>query len=376
MDRPRICVLMPTHWSAGLGGAEMQVQLLVDRLVATDQCELHFVARASDPAYRPRGYTLHRLEARRAIAGTFLLDLPVVAQALELISPDIIYQRVGGAQTAVAAWWARRHGRRMVWHVSSNNDLAAAPWRWTPRAPFEMLDRQLIDCGARHAGGVIVQTREQAALLSSRFGRHDAMQIPNFHPAPAAVGPKPADRVTICWIANVKELKRPELFLKLADDLRDRADLEFVMLGSRQMGDAPWSQFERLASGTGNVTYLGHRPQSEVNALLDRAHLLVNTSTYEGFPNTFIQAWLREVPVVSLKVNPDGVFNDGHLGVCANDDFGRFRQAVRTLADDPGQRRALGRKAALVARQKYSLSNIDRVVEVLRNAGAGRGRRE
>ena len=58
----------------------------------------------------------------------------------------------------------------------------------------------------------------------------------------------------------------------------------------------------RSIEATPNLEYLGQRTHAEVNELLARAHIFVNTSTHEGFPNTFIQAWLREVAVVSLSV--------------------------------------------------------------------------
>ena len=61
----------------------------------------------------------------------------------------------------------------------------------------------------------------------------------------------------------------------------------------------PRSRQRRISSTAARLS------QAEVNALLEHTDLLVNTSDYEGFSNTFIQAWMRRVPVVSLRVDPD-----------------------------------------------------------------------
>ena len=53
-----------------------------------------------------------------------------------------------------------------------------------------------------------------------------------------------------------------------------------------------------------NLDYLGEQPIERVNSEIAASDVLVTTS-YEGFPNTFIQAWLRGVPVVSNGVDPD-----------------------------------------------------------------------
>jgi len=50
--KPRLCLLVPSHWSANLGGAEMQASLLLDRLVELDTFDLHYMARNIDPAFR------------------------------------------------------------------------------------------------------------------------------------------------------------------------------------------------------------------------------------------------------------------------------------------------------------------------------------
>jgi glycosyltransferase involved in cell wall biosynthesis len=253
----------------------------------------------------------------------------------------------------------------MVWHVSSNNDVAALPWRWSLRAPFQQIDRHLMDYAARWSTAVIVQNREQASMLQDRFGRRDAHLIPNFHPAPSGSVEKPADRTTICWIANVKELKRPELFVRLARELKDLRGAEFVMIGAQQMAGPAWDDLSRQIAATKNLRYAGHMTMADVNALLARAQLLVNTSEFEGFPNTFIQAWMRAVPVISLDVNPDGVFDEGWAGSFAAGSYDRLRDAVRRLATDEALRRATGLRAADEAMRRYSLANLSRVIDVL-----------
>ena len=48
----------------------------------------------------------------------------------------------------------------------------------------------------------------------------------------------------------------------------------------------------------------------------DDATIFVNTSSPggDGFPNTFIQSWLRQTPVLSLGFDPDNVVVNNDLG--------------------------------------------------------------
>jgi len=361
----RLCILVASHWSAQPAGAELQVKALLERLIARGSFDIHYVARNIDPAYRPEGYSLHRIPAQRQISGYYMLDVPGVVRLLNRLQPDVIYHRVACAYTGAAAYFARRNSRRLVWHVSSDRDLMPLPWRLSWRLPQERLNHSMIEYGARRADVVIVQNAEQAALLRRHYGRSDAIHIPNFHPAPAARIAKASDRVIVCWVANLKPLKQPDVFLRLASDFRYRADVEFVMVGAQQMRGKAWDSLLTRMRNLPNLRYAGRQSQAAVDELLASAHLLVNTSVIEGFPNTFIQSWLREVPVLSLSVNPDGVFETGHYGICASGSYDRLRDAVEQLIGDSSLRNKIGERASVFARERFSERNIEQIIHVL-----------
>jgi glycosyltransferase involved in cell wall biosynthesis len=90
----------------------------------------------------------------------------------------------------------------------------------------------------------------------------------------------------------------------------------------------------------------------------------VNTSLYEGFPNTFIQSWLRGVPVLSLTVNPDGVLDGETLGVHAGSPQ-RLAEQMRRLIRDREWHEGMSRGAARYAREFHSMRNADRLVEII-----------
>jgi glycosyltransferase involved in cell wall biosynthesis len=363
--KKKLCIIVPSHWETLMGGAEYQVQLLTERLVELDMFEIHYVTRRAPPgAVRP-GYRVHALGDGRPLGGAFFVDTPKLWRLLKQLRPDIIYQRVACAYTGVAAYYARSHGCRMVWHVSSDRNVDRAPLPLSRRLLLEKIERSCIDYGARNADAVIVQTAQQAQLLQRNYGRTSATRIANFHPRPRESLVKPAQPIRVCWIANLKALKRPQVFVQLARDLAHLPHIEFTMVGLPYGAPDARARFEAEVGRLPNLRHVGSQPNEAVNKLLASAHLLVNTSEYEGFSNTFIQAWLRNVVVVSLVVNPDGVFDGETYGVCAHGSYDELVRAVTRLCGDSAVREKIAARARALAQESFSDANIDEVVRVL-----------
>jgi len=87
------------------------------------------------------------------------------------------------------------------------------------------------------------------------------------------------------------------------------------------------------------------------------ALLLVNTSSYEGFPNTFLEAWRYETPIASLHFDLDGLLNRGCGGIWAGS-MENLVPGVKRLARDGARRAKLGAEGRTYTKKNYSLSRV------------------
>jgi glycosyltransferase involved in cell wall biosynthesis len=229
------------------------------------------------------------------------------------------------------------------------------------------LEKRSVEYGIRRASCIVTQTSDQAKLLERNYRRKANAIIPNFHPLPGEKLDKSGE-LTVTWVAGLKPWKRPEAFLDLANALEDLASVRFVMVGPESSGSGArsWASalLQRIHS-TPNLEYRGGQTQAQVNGLLARSHVFVNTSDYEGFPNTFIQAWMREAAVVSLDVDPDSLLEHEGLGIVCGNSSERLAAAVRSLITDPAMRGRYAAKARGYALSRHSLANAEQLARLL-----------
>lgn len=368
----RLCIVTPMLSATQPGGAEYQIERLVDVLNSTGRFDIYYLNSVADSTAGSDRYRSVRVgnDSQPPRFGYLCQAVPLY-KALEEIQPHAIYQRVACGYTGVCAYYARRHGANLVWHVAHDSDVSPGMSLDGRNPVRRFLEKRSVEYGIRRASRIVTQTAEQAFLLERNYHRKADAVIPNFHPAPDEKIDKSGERI-VAWVAGIKPWKRPEAFLNLAAALRDVPDVRFVMVGgnSTGKGEKPWAQaLLRRIGQAPNLQYLGEQSQSQVNALLARAHVFVNTSRYEGFPNTFIQAWMREVPVVSLQVDPDRLLEDQGIGIVCDNSEERLAAAVRTLIADPAKRAAYARKAHEYAMARHSMANAAGLAELIDTGG-------
>jgi glycosyltransferase involved in cell wall biosynthesis len=353
---------MPSHFAAKFGGAELQVQLLIETILRRERLELVYLARNVVAEFDDPRYGLIRIPHIRGVQRLgFWPDRYALLKLLRREQPDLIYQRVGCAYTGYAAAYARKAGVPLVWHVSIDSDLEPGIGRFSPG--IAAIERLLRDYGIRHADAIVAQSNDQRRRLLERYNRTSTV-IHNFQQPPESTLPK-SSMFTVVWVANLKSAKRPELFLEIVRRFRGRNDMKFVMVG--RGGDrAPYQdQLRSCISDCGDLfEFKGELSPDAANRCLQRSHVFVNTSDDEGFPNTLIQCWFREVAVITLGVDPDHALSRNHIGSVVESVTGAVQQ-INWLHEHREEWQSMVSRARRYVHDNHGMANADRLVDLL-----------
>ena len=292
MKKTRICflgldnlpVLAPQFSQLGVGGEQVQHTLLARALARRGHptsMVVYDYGQADHASWdRIVTYRAYRQQAGIPVLRFIHPRFTGIWSALQRADADVYYVSCAGMHLGLAVLFCRRYGRRVVFRVAHDADcdpsaLLVTYWR----------DRKFYEYGLRRADAILVQSRRQQQALLVNYG--------------------------LLWVNNLRAFKRPELLLALAARL---PALRFHMIGGTQPGEqALFERIRNAAAGLPNLRFHGAVPYQQMDDKYGRARLFVNTSASEGFPNSFLQAWIRGTPVISF-FDPDGLIRRERLG--------------------------------------------------------------
>lgn len=322
----RICFISPKvygYFNPEYGhtgsGAERQVYLLSKALATC--FDVHVIvgdygqsrSEKYDQVTIHRAYPLRSRKNRIQPINHFIM----LGQVMRRIDADVYLHR-GGPKKAVATYLlARMLNKKWIYHVANDSYVDRRPEQLS--ALFRLLFKRALYNG----DAVVAQTNYQYKRLVEQY-RSSAVIIPNGYPE-SSLRPEYDERDIFLWVGRLdKDQNQPHLFLDIAEK---NQHLDFQMIGPPSGNKKYARNIKTRANSLENVDYLTQVPPDEIHDYYQRAIALVNTSAYEGFPNTFLEAWRVGTPVVSLTVDTGRYLDGQSLGYC----HGEVSQLISTV---------------------------------------------
>ena len=158
---------------------------------------------------------------------------------------------------------------------------------------------------------------------------------------------------SVMLIGSLIEYKQPEIFIELAKKIKEA---NFYIIGPCNNNDY-LDKLRSISIGINNLKFCGFIQHDEIVKIYAKDIVLVNTSRFEGFPNTFLEAWSYGNPVISLDVDPDEVICNFRLGFHSKT-FDRMVEDLKVLIKDKKLRMELGYNGRKYVEDNHSIEKI------------------
>ena len=204
---------------------------------------------------------------------------------------------------------------------------------------------------------LISQTEDQQKMLFDNHGLKSILirnpfEIPEFLPEGINYN---ISSSPILWIGRTDPVfKRPLLCLEIAEQL---PEYRVLMI----LNNTNEEYFNKIVqSKSDNVEITEYIDPRELEQIYLNTSILLSTSSNEGFPNTFLQAMAHGIPIVSLEVDPDRIFNDHACGLNCEGNTGLAVHSIKMLINDIHKREEIIQKAFNYAKNNHSVELIQK----------------
>lgn len=306
-----------------IGGAEMQAKEIAIALSNIGH-KIHYIC-YSPTLYSSNEFDVTIIPPKKPLDYLYYGTRKYLYKALDMIKPDIVYHRAFVPYSRFIAEWCTKNNTPFYFHcadiytlIRKNNTL------------FNIISNIWLKKTLQSATGVICQNSEQKQALA-RFKINNKQKIIyNIHRINTSKVNSNKGK-NIVWIAKFESSKQPEIFIELAERLKN-TNYTFTMFVSKCDNSEFYKNLIKNVRNNSNIRIYEGKDNDFINDYLcNHASVLVNTSVSEGISNTFIQAWLRGVPVISLNSNPDEWFDSYNIGGCCNGDVSKIELWIREL---------------------------------------------
>lgn len=256
---------------------------------------------------------------------SILFDLLLSLYFILKIKPDVIFIRGANPKMGYLSLYARITRTKLVFLGASDRNF----YKGEENISGLKHNTLLYQWGLKNIKYIIVQNQLQQQKLHENY-KKTSLIVSNIWYLEKVNILSPLSNTTILWVSNFRKLKRPQWFINLAKN-KMHNEL-FIMVGA-PIDQNLYQATKQEAEKVNNMQFTGGLPFKIVNEYFSQCKLFVCTSEYEGFPNTFLQAWSNNVPVVST-VDPSNVIKKHKLGIIVSSEEELLAATKKLLSDN------------------------------------------
>lgn len=341
--------LLVPNVSGGIGGAEVRAVTFARGLQRSGSYEIDFVL--ADRSEMPQAVDGFRLlpyrksrtaplkKMRRSIE-TRLTGRPHADAFFSRLESEIVLCFGLRNDTASIVRACRESGKKTVLFLTSDRNLVDAQRRGRRNRGMYGELGHLCRYSLHAADCIAVQSPFQLDELHRTQGLVGHLIRNPIDLTKRGIDSGPFDRPVALWVGRADTFsKRADLCIEVA---RLVPNVEFRMI----MNNHDPSTFDAIAaSAPENVRIIERVPFDEIENQYASATLLINTSSAEGFPNSFLQAAKYGSPIVSLDVDPGDMLGKFGGGYCACGDLNRMAKMISSLCHDAALYQRYSRQA-------------------------------
>jgi len=334
------------------GGAEVQLYLLSKELAKHKELDINVITGNCKKNLNKRelfkDITLYKILPVEKKFINYLKGFVNLFFYLIKINPDIVIQRVGGIETGLCSIYCKLLNKIFIFSIAHKVDVT--------KGAKKQLHKYFYLLGLRNADLIIAQNKSQIIDLENWKKK----KIPNIKTIKNGYEINEfkilkKKRKYILWVGRAVKWKRPEKFIKLASKFPNE---KFLMVCQKDNNNEYWKELSKKVNDFPNLELKEFIPFRRIDRFFRNSKVLINTSTYEGFPNTFLQAFKNKTPVISLNVDPDKILTTEHLGFNCHNDFNNMKIFLKLILENAELSQSYSNNAFLFVKKYHNIRDI------------------
>jgi glycosyltransferase involved in cell wall biosynthesis len=239
--------------------------------------------------------------------------LPFVYNEIKKVNPDYVYQGIPSWGSFITGLICRKLNIKFIQRISNDYLLDDRFYK-----KYSKIHRYFQRLGIKLSDYILCQNDYQLNIIRNEYPDKTSLKISNpiyFKPGEVRTD---ISRKYIAWLGLYQYQKNLKLLYEIASLLSTE---QFLVAGKEETNcDEETRKYLQKLEKLPNVKFTGFLHRQDVIPFLAKAKYILNTSHYEGFSNTFLEAMSVGTPIISsVNVNPDSIISKHSLGIVYKD---------------------------------------------------------